>query len=375
MMPSMRRRIEMGKIFLGVSKAVSSSLDLTVVAALVLKASMKALGADHAALFLADADSGRLTLNAVRGFSRDELDNIKLLASWEAVNEHLVDRGEAVIMNDIRTNPVFRKKRLPFLRERLPISSFLAAPLTKDGTLVGALIVSNRKRRGHRFTPEDRQLLATLSNQVATALLNAALYQRLKELFISTVKALARAIEAKDRYTSGHSERVMRYALAIGKELRLKEESMENLRLASLLHDVGKIGVKESVLLKPGGLVGYEKSQIHRHPAIGAAIVRNVKDAEKIIPGILEHHERYDGKGYPAGMKGRAISLAGRVIAVADAFDALTTDRPYQKGYAPKEAFFEIRKSASHQFDPKVVKAFVVSFSKYPETWMGSKRG
>ncbi len=363
------KRYEVMKILSDVSKTISSSLDLNTVSDVVLKESIKALKANHASLFLMDENSGHLTLAKARGFSSNQIDNIKLLGSWEVVNNQLAREKKPLIVNDVRNNAVFKGKNLPFIKEKIPIKSFLTVPLKKDGTIVGALIVSNKERPGHLFTKEDEKLLLTLSNHIAIALLNAKLYQRLKDLFISTVKSLTRAIDAKDQYTSGHSERVMIYAVAIGKQLKLKEEALENLRLSALLHDIGKIGVKEQILDKPEKLSLREKNQINLHPSIGARIVESIDNSHKIIKGILEHHERFDGSGYPKGLKGGQISLEGRIVAIADTFDALTTNRPYQKKYSSKEAFFIIKKGSSSQFDPKIIKAFIISFSKYPETW------
>jgi HD-GYP domain-containing protein (c-di-GMP phosphodiesterase class II) len=360
---------EIGNILSDVSRILSSSLDFDKVSELVLKESMTALGADHVSLFLIDENSKYLILTKAKGFSRDEIDNLKLLGSWEVINNQLVKRKKPLIVNDVHNHPIFKNKSLPFFKERLPIKSFLAVPLKKDNIIVGVIIVSNRIRPGHLFTKNDEKLLLALSNHIAIALLNAKLYQKLKDLFISTITSLTRAIDAKDRYTSGHSERVMRYAVAIGKEMRLDDDALENLRLSSLLHDIGKIGIKESILSKPVKLLGYEKKQIKRHPDIGARIIETIDDSHKIIRGVLEHHEYFDGKGYPNSLKGEGISLEGRIIAVADTFDALTTNRPYQKRYSRKEAFFVIKKGSSTQFDPKVVKAFIISFSKHPEIW------
>lgn len=362
-------RYEAGSILSNVSRVVSSSLDMDKVSDLVLRESMKALKADNASLFLLDEVNKHLALAKARGFSGDEIDNIKLFGSWEVIKDQLVTKKKSLIVNDVHTNPIFRTKRLPFSHEKIPVKSFLAVPLMKDGSILGALIVSNRKRPGHLFTNEDRRLLVALSNHISIALLNAKLYQRMKNLFISTVKSLVRAIDAKDRYTSGHSERVMKYSLAIGKELKLDDERLENLRLSSLLHDVGKIGIKEKILYKPSNLSISERSQIMAHPSIGVNIVGTIDDSDKIINGIAQHHERFDGKGYPNGLKGTHISMEGRIIAVADTFDALTTNRPYQKGYSTKEAFFEIKRGSGTQFDPKVMKAFLLSFSKHPGLW------
>jgi len=280
-----------------------------------------------------------------------------------------VKRKRPLVVNNVRKDPIFRNKVLPFSRERLPIHSFLAVPLRKEGLTVGALIVSNRKRPGYAFGEDDARLLLTLSNYITIALLNAQLYQNLKHFFISTVSSLARAIDAKDPYTSGHSERVMKYALAIGEKYGLKEEELENLRLASLLHDIGKIGIKDSVLSKPRKLSLHEQRQMKDHPSIGARIVELIDDSHNIIRGILEHHERFNGSGYPKGLKGRGISLEARIIAIADTFDALTTDRTYRKKYSTKEALSEIARGSSVQFDPKVLRAFTKSFSQHPEIW------
>ncbi|MFA5146224.1 MAG: HD-GYP domain-containing protein [Candidatus Omnitrophota bacterium] len=370
----MRKSYEAANILLEVSRAISSSLDLETVSEHVLRESAKALRSDHASLFLVDDESGHLLLHKARGFSSDEVANIKILGSWEVINNQLIKKASPIIVNDVHNNALFRKKNLPFFRERLPLKSFLAVPLKKDDVVVGALIVSNKKRPGHLFTGKDQKLLLALSSYIAAALINARLYEKLKEAFIGTVASLTRAIDAKDKYTSGHSERVMEYAVAIAKEMRIEGEALENLRLSSLLHDVGKIGIKESILSKPAKLLGYEKDQMHRHPAIGAKIVEGIYNSGKIIRGILEHHERFDGKGYPAGLKGNGISLAGRIIAVADIFDALTTKRPYHERHSPDSAFSEIRDGSATHFDPKVVGAFVASFTKYPGIWNTADR-
>jgi HD-GYP domain-containing protein (c-di-GMP phosphodiesterase class II) len=357
------------KILLEVSRAVSSSLDFDKVRAMVLKESRKALGTDHASLFLMDDTLRHLTLSGVDGFSENEIDNIKLIGSWEVIGSELLRGRVPFVVNDIHKDPIFKNKKLPFVREKLPIQSFMAAPLEKDGKIIGILIVSNKKRPDNIFSKEDEELLMALSNNIGIAVLNAKLYRDLRSLFISTITALTRAIDAKDTYTSGHSERVMKYSVAIAGEMALDEELIEHIGLASLLHDVGKIGVKESILMKPAKLLGYERRQVKQHPGIGARIIESIDGSYKILRGVLEHHERWDGKGYPSRLREGGISLEGRIIAVADAFDALTTDRPYQKGHSRKKAFEVIKRGASKQFDPKVVEAFISSYQKNPAIW------
>ena len=351
------KKYETVKILLETSHAVGSTLSFDRVVDLILTRSVAALDADHASLFLVDEASGRLMLIRAKGFSGDQLDNIRILGGWESVNNQLIKKKRPIIRNDVE--------------EGLRIGAFLAVPLKKKTPpqVIGALIVSNEKRSGRRFFPKDKELLVALANYVSIGLLNAKLYESLKNLFLSTVQSLITAVDAKDRYTSGHSERVMKYSVAIGKALKIGSDALENLRLSSLLHDVGKIGINDAVLSKPFGLVPGERRLIMGHPLIGARIIEPIDTERRITRGIAEHHEWFNGNGYPNRLRGRAISLEGRVIAIADAFDALTTERPYRKPVTSKKAILEIKNGSGSQFDPRIVSAFAASFSMYPAIW------
>ena len=365
------KKYESTKILLDIGRTVVSSLDPDVVSKLVLKKSIEALKADHASLFLIDDDTGFLFLYEAFGFSVNEADNIKLLGGWETIKEEVVKKQKIISIDDICTNRLFKKKELPFCNERIPIGSFIAVPLKRNGKIIGVLIVSKGKKRKRLFTKDDERLLAGLSNDIAIAIINSKLHENLKKLYLNTVMSLVKTIEAKDHYTGGHSERVMNYALAIGKQLGLHKDTLENVRLSGLLHDIGKVGVKDDILIKNGELSETEKEEIGKHPSIGAKIVESIAKSRKVTRGILEHHERFAGGGYPRGLKGKAISLEARIVAVADAYDALTTDRPYQKRFSKQEAYNMIVEGSSSRFDPKIVKAFVISFEKHPEAWAG----
>ena len=359
----------MTKILLDVSRAIVSSLDPDVVSNLVLKESRAVLGADHASLFLIDEETGFFFLHEALGFTTDEIENIKLLGGWEVINEEVVKKHRTLTINDIKNSPLFKGKELPFSHEKIPIRSFIAAPLEKNGKMIGILIVSNSQGPKHSFTKEDEKLLVGLSNDISIAIINSRLYKNLRELYLNTVKSLVKAIEAKDHYTGGHSERVMEYALAIGREMKLRKDTLENVRLSGLLHDIGKVGVKDDILIKNSELSEHEKEEINKHPSIGAQIVESIAKSRHVTRGILEHHERFGGGGYPCGLKGNAISIEARIIAVADAYDALTTDRPYQKSLSKEEAYRLILEGSGPRFDPKVVKAFIASLEKHPEIW------
>ena len=357
------------KALLDVTKKASSTLDLHNVADFILKRAIGVLEVDHSALFLLNDTGKFLILYDARGFTRDEMNNIKILGGWEEVNRELIKKQKPLIVNDIARSKVFRKKRLSYFHEKLPFNSFIAVPLCVKKNVIAVLIVTRKKCNSAPFAEEDKKLLSNLADHVSIALANAKLYEDVHETFLSTTKALITAVDAKDPYTHGHSERVMKYALAIAKYLKLNKKFIENLKLSSLLHDVGKIGISENILSKKGPLDKKERELIEKHPLIGANIVGSILNSESIVPGIKEHHERYDGHGYPMRLKKNKISMEGRIIAVADTFDTLTTTRPYQKAFSTKEAFLEISRSQGSDFDPLVVRAFEKSFSKEPYIW------
>jgi HD-GYP domain-containing protein (c-di-GMP phosphodiesterase class II) len=179
------------------------------------------------------------------------------------------------------------------------------------------------------------------------------------QLFINSVRMLAAAIDAKDPYTRGHSERVARYSIGIGKNLNLPEKEMRNLRISALLHDVGKIGIDDRILRKPGALSDEEFEVMKGHPAKGAAIMSGVAQLIDIIPGMKYHHEKWGGGGYPDNLEGEQIPMQARIVAIADTFDAMTTNRPYQKAMELAYVVEKIKSFAGTRFDPRVVNAFV----------------
>lgn len=240
-------------------------------------------------------------------------------------------------------------------------SRLLMIPLIMKSKVLGSLVVRNREKD---FTVEDEQLLQILVPQIATALENATLYTQLKKNFYDTVEALVEAIEKKDRYTGGHTKRVVHYSMSIARHLNLSEEELERIRLGAILHDVGKIGVEDKILKKEFPLDASEWKVMQEHPQMGYEIMSRVDGLKDVIAGMRYHHERFDGLGYPEGLKGNDIPLVARIIAVADTYDAMVSTRPYRKGLPPKKAFDEIVKYSGSQFDPIVVDAFVKAFKK-----------
>jgi len=215
------------------------------------------------------------------------------------------------------------------------------------------------KKKGGSFSVNDERLLGTFASAGAMAIQKAQLFEDLNDLFIATVRAMADAIEAKDPYTRGHSERIRRFSLMIAERMKLTESDKSMLGLSALLHDVGKIGVPEAILLKEGKLTDAEWVWMRRHPSIGADMLSHIKQLKGAIGGIRHHQERWDGKGYPDGIAGKEIPLFGRIICVADAFDAMTSNRPYRKSLSVEDALEELKRCSSTQFDPECVQAFI----------------
>jgi putative two-component system response regulator len=181
---------------------------------------------------------------------------------------------------------------------------------------------------------------------------------QLQQAYETSLTVLANAIEVRDHYTRGHVERVMAYAFAIAEQLEWRVQQMEQLRFGAILHDIGKIQISEAILRKPGKLSPEEWEEIRRHPTSGADMIRDIPYLAPAIPIIRYHHERWDGKGYPEGLSGDAIPIGARIVSVADAFDAMTTDRPYSPARPPQEAYEEIISRSGTQYDPSVVAAF-----------------
>ncbi|OGX23583.1 MAG: hypothetical protein A3J51_01285 [Omnitrophica WOR_2 bacterium RIFCSPHIGHO2_02_FULL_45_21] len=233
--------------------------------------------------------------------------------------------------------------------------------------LLGILLLGAKQDNG-RFRQDELDFFGALASDVAMALRNAQLFrdledelQKRRSLFIHTTVALAAAVDAKDHYTHGHISRVTNYSLAIGEKLReggdFDDNFMENLHIASLLHDIGKIGTPEKLLNKTSELTMGERKIMQKHVLDGVTILQSIKELGGALAGVKYHHERYDGKGYPDGLEGKQIPLLASIIAVADTFDAMTTDRPYRKAMSKEEARMELKRCSGSQFDPEVVRA------------------
>jgi HD-GYP domain-containing protein (c-di-GMP phosphodiesterase class II) len=262
----------------------------------------------------------------------------------------LRSRKVAILCNDLRND-----KRFAWVGEFA--NRMLAVPLMREEQVHGCLFAFDKEKDD--FDTVDSKLLTSIANESAIYLENALLFEDARGLMLGLLRSLTSAIDAKDAYTCGHSERVALLSRYIAQQAGLSEMMVERIYMAGLLHDVGKIGISEAVLQKTGRLDPDEFEEIKKHPEIGARILRDVKQIQDIIPGVLHHHERYDGKGYPTGLAGDSIPLMGRIICLADCFDAMTSSRTYRQAMPLEAALAEIRRCASSQFDPTLAEAFL----------------
>lgn len=273
----------------------------------------------------------------------------------------------ALSMDDsrlLRDNPDFL---LFYMQDEVPdflapfndggIKLYLILPILTDGALSGLIAAGYANPRGINMKeiPQYRQL----TDQVAVALANAKLINDLKQLNLGALTALARTVDAKSPWTAGHSERVTELTVKVGQLLNLDTAEMETLTRAALLHDIGKIGVPATILDKKDKLSGAEFEKIQTHSRAGARILEPISAYKNAIPIVLQHHERFDGSGYPNGLRGETISLGARIIAVCDTFDAMASDRPYRNGMPAEKVIETIKEGAGKQFDPNVVEAFL----------------
>ena len=238
------------------------------------------------------------------------------------------------------------------------VQACVVFPLFVKDVLTG--FVALGLRDPERYDTDDLQQVRQIANQVAVALANAQLLEDLDLLNWGTLRALARTVDAKSPWTAGHSERVATMAIEIGLVLGLPTDEIENLQRAALLHDIGKIATPARILDKPGKLTDEERQVVEAHPTTGARILEPIAAYESVIPAVLQHHERYDGKGYPNGLAGEEISLAGRIMAVADVYDSLISDRPYRPGMGRERVLKIIKRERGTHYDPNVVRALLV---------------
>lgn len=317
----------------------------------IVNVAFKETKSDQAVLILKDDTSGALEIKAAFPPLNLHNDGIEL---FERVGRKTIEAMEAVIHVD---GGALDPECSELLKKR-EFSSLVSIPLSYQGK-VPAVLSLFKRTDNIPYNQSDIELISILSGQAVIAIENAKLFDQLERSHFESMKALAQAIEAKDLYTRGHCDRMVRYALAIADRLGLSSEEKKHLGYGAALHDIGKIGIHELILNKSGKLTDKEYEIMKDHPMLGAEIIKGVDFLNPVVPMIYYHQERYDGKGYPEGLSGEEIPIGARIIAILDTFDAMTSDRPYRKALPMEVAFAELRRCTGSQFDPKIVETLI----------------
>ncbi len=347
-----RRISELTRLY-AISEGLNEFLDTDALFERIAYLSMEVTGAKRISVMVLDRTRSYLQIRAAIGLPREVMQST-ITPVGEGIAGQVVETGKAMRI----TEQVLEvDTRLDGQDDRYRTRSWMTLPLRVGQEIFGVINLTD-KLDGVNFTREDEQIMLTLVEKAGIKLENQALYEGIYSNLIDTLNSLVTTIEAKDFYTREHSQRVTDYAIALGHLLELSEGDIEMLSFAGMLHDIGKIGVHDEILTKPGRLSDEEYTMIKQHPIIGERIVMPLGLVSEERAIIRCHHERFDGSGYPDGLAGEQIPLLARVVAVADAFDAMTTTRSYRKALPVTVALEEMRRCMGTQFDPRVVTAW-----------------
>lgn len=340
-------------LFCKVSSTIASTIELDKVLDLITRSACQIVKAQACTLRFVNEEKDELDLASSYGLSLEyrKKGPVKIR---ESIAGEVIHNKEPQAIFDVLKDPRYRQ---PYFAKKSHLKSLLCVPLLVRNRSIGVLNVYTTKP--HRFTSREEKILLMFASEAAIAIENARLIKRLQDAYLNTLKALGAMVDAFDWHTERHSERVRDFALAVARKMNLPQKDLKTIEYAAYIHDIGKVGVDLSIIRKPEKLTEEEWRQIIKHPLLGANIAERMEMLRNLSPLIMHHHERYDGKGYPDGLRSESIPLGARILAVADAYEAMTADRPYRRALSKEIAIGEIKKYSGQQFDPKIVEAFL----------------
>jgi response regulator RpfG family c-di-GMP phosphodiesterase len=341
-----------------ISEAMGSTIRLDFLLNLILETAIKELEADMVWVLLLDEETDKLIPKASLGIPHQVLKS-GFLSGKDSISRWVIKNAKPRIFGKDEVEDQFFSFEF-----KKKIRSGISHPLMAKGKVIGILTLIRTDQHLSPFTTGQLHSLSIIASKAASAIENSKLYEELKESYMETLTALANAVEARDIYTRGHTERVWYMAELLGREMGWEEGRLWEVKMGGILHDIGKIGVPDAILNKPETLTQEEFEIMKQHPTCGARILEDISFLKPAIPYVLYHHERFDGKGYPCGLRGEGIPIQGRLMAVVDTFDAITSDRPYRKSKGFELAVKEIKDCSGTQFDPKVAKIFVEAWEQ-----------
>jgi len=347
------RAVERLSTIYKIGLAINSTMDIDRLFNLIVRTTTTTLKANFGYIILYDAENSCLNVTNLIGSGKLLAPKTAIPMRDSSVSTWVIRNRRPILIADINETPQFdRFSDLGYERK-----SLICAPLLVKDEIIGTISVVN-KSDDSQFNAEEMEMLSTIAAQASISIKNATLYDEQQQTYLNTIQALVSAIEASDSYTRGHSERVTRYSLEIGRRLNLSADRMQILERAAILHDIGKIGVDLSLLHKEGKLTPQDIRDLRQHPSIGMHILEPIEFLHDVRVCIGQHHERFDGMGYPNRIKKDEQLLEARILAVADSFDAMTSDRPYRNALSLDAALAELLDNAGTQFDPEIVAVF-----------------
>lgn len=338
------------------SRKLNSTLEINQVLNLVVYEISRVLKNPLCTLRLLDESTNVLIPKAYAGEylteAVNDISDFSIYSMNDQIYQKVFESTEPTIRRDVENSQLIKRINSN-KKDKEKLKELMMAPIKIKEKKIGVLTVGITGK----FNSRQKSLLSSIANNAGIAIENARLYDLSRKNFIKTVNALIAAIEAKDKYTQGHSYRVSRYAVMLAEKMGLSQEQIDEVRVAGILHDIGKIGIPDAILSKPSKLTQEEFEQIKKHPSISRRILEPVGLSEATIRAITYHHERWDGKGYPFGITSELLSIEAQIISVADALDAMTSNRAYRKAMTEEEAVSEVIKGRESQFSPTVVDA------------------
>ena len=338
-----------------VGQTILSSSDTSELLRKILNGIFGVVQADRGYVVLMDEDTGQLKPVASKFREGETSEDTADLSICRSVVRKVLDEEKGILSADALADERFKTSDSIVIQR---VRSLLCVPLKGRQRVLGMIYVDSHSD-ADVFTVDDLRMLTAIGMQAGITLENMTLFEEKRDLIIGSLRSLVALLELRDPYTSGHAERVSAYALAMCDDLGVDPEAQNDLELAGLLHDIGKVVVPDAIINKPGRLTPAEREIVNAHPVQGAAILANIKGIETIAEAVRHHHERYDGNGHPDGVGGDGIPLSARLLAVADAFDAMYSERPYRDALPLEKVLSRLKEEAGGQFDPAVVRAFI----------------
>ncbi len=351
-----RRRKAMEALY-NVSLATSSLLDVDELLEYIVDLSLRVIGAKQGSIMLTDKHTNTMLIRTAVGIDPEIVEKARVKVG-EGISGWVAHTGEPLLIKDLERDKRFSRGSEEKYDTKYETQSLISCPLKVKDDIIGVININN-KLTGESFDKYDLELLTILANYAAVAIETAQLHENINNHYVNIIGLATRALEAKDPYTLGHSERVTQYGVDIAERMQLPRDDIRIIRQAGILHDIGKIGISESILLKKGRLTDDEFEKIKRHPIIGSTIIEPMNVLPGVRDAILYHHERFDGYGYPEGLKEEAIPLSARILCVADSFDAMTSTRPYRPALPSHVVIKELKKNKGKQFDPIALDVFL----------------